>query len=124
MSAKSIEEMREELTAAGYSIIHDENNWEVFADVSTPDKWMCSYRTDAGGTEDEADENLALVFGLAIEKAWQHYQREKQFEAMQQLLEERIKQMDSYSSKSMLGEEHAWLDKAKALLESMKTEVK
>lgn len=132
MAEKTLEQMREELDKAGYEFLSEHFAGMSFDDftgwVLAPDgTWIegesFGYKMQSGWQEAKrkADESC-------IEKAWQHYQREKQHEAMREFVNEmaNLDEMigaDWPASKVWLAQSMMWLawkEKAKALLESMK----
>lgn len=114
MSAKTVAAMQAELEAAGYEIEVVDGE-TVFGRATSPDGWQVEvyYGMFIQNTLGEIYQHNRE---LATEKAWQHYQRDRQHEAMQRLLEKiaGLYGVLKYSETRALAEE------AKALLESMK----
>lgn len=134
MSAKTVEEMRKELEAAGYKI--NPSTYSDKSHVQAPDGWLYFLRDGDyqapddiyGGDVHEFSAKLQALREQALtERAYQHFQQQKQHEAMRELLEELAnnqwdaKTRDGYPETSRAANALDNLrHKAKKLLESMK----
>lgn len=112
MNAKTIDEMHEELRKAGYDV--GVSLVPPFArGIVTPDGFAWQEKGIMGDKKE--------LYAEIVQKAWQHYQQQKQHAEMKALLEEMAMCYDAENLVSDLVVDAVnWMERAKTLLESMK----